>query len=97
MTSKKYRPWNPDQAYVFPPYMRDWLEEEIQELLTKAEAVDQEEDELYGKGNQAPCGSARSHDRVSRRPEPPSPAQSPKKADPRHNCPIFKDSQSESQ
>lgn len=29
------------------------LEGEIQELLTKAEAVDQEEDELYGKGKQA--------------------------------------------
>ena len=47
--------------------------------------------------HQAPCGSARSRDRVSRRPEPPSPAKSPKKADPRHNCHIFKDSQNESQ
>jgi len=42
-------------------------------------------------------GSARSRDRVSRRPEPPSPAQSPKNPDPKHDCPNFKDSQSESQ
>jgi transposase len=28
MTSKKYRPWDPDQAYLFPPAMRDWLEED---------------------------------------------------------------------
>jgi len=28
MASKKYRPWNPDQAYLFPPSMRDWLEED---------------------------------------------------------------------
>ena len=47
--------------------------------------------------HQAPCGSARSRERVSRPPEPPSPAQSPKKADPSHNYPIFKDSQGESQ
>ena len=41
MTSKKYRPWNPDQAYLFPPSMRDWLEEEarqakVEELRERA-------------------------------------------------------------
>ncbi len=29
------------------------LEREIQELLTEAEAIDHDEDELYGKGKQA--------------------------------------------
>jgi hypothetical protein len=42
MTSKKYRPWNPDQAYLFPPAMRDWLEEEhlVYRLLDVVESLD---------------------------------------------------------
>ena len=42
MTSKKYRPWNPDQAYLFPPSMRDWLEEDhlVYRLLDVVESLD---------------------------------------------------------
>lgn len=25
MTKKQYRPWNPEQDYLFPPRVRDWL------------------------------------------------------------------------
>jgi len=69
MTSKKYRPWNPDQAYLFPPSMRDWLEEEAR---------------------QAKVEELRERAAIQRRAGSTEP-------DPRHNCPIFKDSQSESQ
>ncbi len=42
MTSKKYRPWNPDQAYLFPPSMRDWLEEDhlVYRLLDAVGSLD---------------------------------------------------------
>ena len=28
MSFKKYRPWNPDQLYLLPPAIRDWLEQD---------------------------------------------------------------------
>ena len=28
MAEKQYRPWNPDQEYLFPPSMSDWLAED---------------------------------------------------------------------
>jgi transposase len=42
MTSKKYRPWNPDQAYLFPASMRDWLEEDhlVYRVLDVVESLD---------------------------------------------------------
>lgn len=42
MSSKKYRPWDPDQAFLFPPAMRDWLEEDhlVYRLLDVVESLD---------------------------------------------------------
>jgi transposase/IS5 family transposase len=42
MPSKKYRPWDPDQVYLFPPAMRDWLEQDhlVYRLLDVMEAID---------------------------------------------------------
>ena len=42
MASKKYRPWDSDQVYLFPPAMRDWLEEDhlVYRLLDVVEALD---------------------------------------------------------
>jgi transposase len=42
MSSKKYRPWDTDQAYLFPPAMRDWLEEDhlVYRLLDVVESLD---------------------------------------------------------
>jgi len=42
MASKKYRPWDPDQVYLFPPAMRDWLEEDhlVYRLLDVVEELD---------------------------------------------------------
>jgi hypothetical protein len=42
MTSKKVRPWDPDQAFLFPPAMRDWLAEDhlVYRLLDVVGALD---------------------------------------------------------
>ena len=42
MATKKYRPWDPDQVYLFPPAMRDWLEEDhlVYRLLDVVETID---------------------------------------------------------
>jgi hypothetical protein len=42
MSSKKYRPWDPDQVYLFPPAMQDWLEEDhlVYRLIDVVNVVD---------------------------------------------------------
>ena len=42
MSSKKYRLWDPDQIYLFPPAMRDWLEEDhlVYRLLDVMDELD---------------------------------------------------------
>jgi len=42
MSLKKYRLWDPDQVFLFPPAMRDWLEEDhlVYRLLDVVDALD---------------------------------------------------------
>jgi transposase len=42
MSFKKYRPWDPDRVYLFPPAMGDWLEQDHQvyRLLDVMDALD---------------------------------------------------------
>jgi transposase len=42
MSAKKYRPWDPDQVFLFPPAMQDWLEEDhlVYRLLDVVNALD---------------------------------------------------------
>lgn len=42
MSLKKYRSWDPDQVYLFPPAMRDWLDEDhlVYRLVDVVAALD---------------------------------------------------------
>ena len=42
MSLKKYRPWDPDQVFLLPPAMRDWLEDDhlVYRLLDVVDALD---------------------------------------------------------
>ena len=42
MSLKKYRLWDPDQVFLFPPAMRDWLEEDhlVYRLLDVVDTLD---------------------------------------------------------
>ena len=35
MSLEKYRAWDPDRVYLFPPAMQDWLEEEARKAKAK--------------------------------------------------------------